>query len=359
MTTAGHIALRGVRVHNLKSIDLDIPHQKLIVLCGLSGSGKSSLALDTLYAEGQRRYIESFSAYTRQFLQRLEKPDADRIDGIPPAIAVTSKNASRSSRSTVGTATETSDYLRLLMAKIGRVFCLKCGQEVGATIPRTLLERLARLPPGTRYMIAFRCQLPEGATWEQLAAGLREDGFVRAIVDGRLVNLDAIRDSPPIVVTGTEFGVDWSAPTARAVMLPRLLQIYQGKQYVNRDLNVPIIIGKRGIKKVLTHLPDAKPAMGMAKLPELLESATWDHDDVPRTPDRNIRKWHYLESIVLFDGKRHVAEIKVREDGNGHWFYDQHLMLEKKEDSPYKPGTSREKDLSSLARKHIGGRILS
>ena len=98
MSAAGHIALRGVRVHNLKSLDLDVPHRKLIVLCGLSGSGKSSLALDTLYAEGQRRYIESFSAYTRQFLQRLEKPEADRIDGIPPAIAVTSKNTSRSSR---------------------------------------------------------------------------------------------------------------------------------------------------------------------------------------------------------------------------------------------------------------------
>ena len=114
MGAVEHISLRGVRVHNLKSIDLDIPHRKLIVLCGLSGSGKSSLALDTLYAEGQRRYIESFSAYTRQFLQRLEKPEAERIDGIPPAIAVTSKNTSRSSRSTVGTATETSDYLRLL-----------------------------------------------------------------------------------------------------------------------------------------------------------------------------------------------------------------------------------------------------
>ena len=161
MGAAGHIALRGVRVHNLKSIDLDIPHRKLIVLCGLSGSGKSSLALDTLYAEGQRRYIESFSAYTRQFLQRLEKPEAERIDGIPPAIAVTAKNTSRSSRSTVGTATETSDYLRLLMAKIGQVFCLRCGREVRCDSPQNAAERLARLPTGTRYMIAFRCELPE------------------------------------------------------------------------------------------------------------------------------------------------------------------------------------------------------
>src|SRR5208337_2993310 len=130
------ISLRGVAVHNLKSIDLDLPHRKLIVFCGVSGSGKSSLALDTLYAEGQRRYIESFSAYTRQFLQRLEKPEAERIDGIPPAIAVTSANTSRSSRSTVGTATESNDYLRLLMAKIGHVFCRGCGREVRCDSPQ-------------------------------------------------------------------------------------------------------------------------------------------------------------------------------------------------------------------------------
>ena len=192
MSAAGHIALRGVRVHNLKSVDLDIPHRKLLVFCGLSGSGKSSLALDTLYAEGQRRYIESFSAYTRQFLQRLEKPEAERIDGIPPAIAVTGKNASRSSRSTVGTATEANDYLRLLMAKIGQVFCLDCGQEVRRDTPQNVAETLAQLPVGSRYMIAFGCQLTNGRTIKQLAAGLREDGFVRAIVDGRLVNVDAL-----------------------------------------------------------------------------------------------------------------------------------------------------------------------
>ncbi|MCE5267074.1 MAG: hypothetical protein LLG00_04235, partial [Planctomycetaceae bacterium] len=192
MTAAGHIALRGVRVHNLKSVDLDLPHGKLIVFCGLSGSGKSSLALDTLYAEGQRRYIESFSAYTRQFLQRLEKPDAERIDGIPPAIAVTGKGVSRSSRSTVGTATETNDYLRLLMAKVGEVFCLKCGQPVRRDTPQNAAETLTALPPGARYLIAFQCQLPETATIEQLAAGLREEGFVRAIIEGRLLNLDEI-----------------------------------------------------------------------------------------------------------------------------------------------------------------------
>jgi excinuclease ABC subunit A len=142
MGAVSQISLRGVEVNNLQGIDLDIPHRKLVVFCGLSGSGKSSLALDTLYAEGQRRYIESFSAYTRQFLQRLERPDADRIDGIPPAIAVTGKNATRSSRSTVGTATETSDYLRLLFAKIGRVFCGRCGREVRRDTPQSAAEAI-------------------------------------------------------------------------------------------------------------------------------------------------------------------------------------------------------------------------
>ena len=161
--TAGPIALRGVQVHNLKSIDLDIPRQKLIVLCGLSGSGKSSLALDTLYAEGQRRYIESFSAYTRQFLQRLEKPEAERIDGIPPAIAVTGKNTSRSSRSTVGTATEVADYLRLLFAKIGHVFCRSAGRRSARDTPAEHGRAARRPAAGHALLIAFAQDLPAGS----------------------------------------------------------------------------------------------------------------------------------------------------------------------------------------------------
>jgi excinuclease ABC subunit A len=191
MADTGHISLRGVAVHNLKAIDLDIPLRKLVVLCGVSGSGKSSLALDTLYAEGQRRFIESFSAYTRQFLQRLEKPEAERIGGIPPSIAVTSAGGSRSSRSTVGTATGTSDYLRLLLAKIGQVFCQKCGREVKHDSPQSAAEWLRQLPQGTRFMVAFPMTVADDRDPAEVAAGLAEDGFVRAIVDGRLVDLGA------------------------------------------------------------------------------------------------------------------------------------------------------------------------
>lgn len=184
------IELRGVEVHNLKRIDLDIPRQRLVVVCGVSGSGKTSLALDTLYAEGQRRYIESFSAYTRQFLERLEKPAAERIDGIPPAIAVTRKNTTRSSRSTVGTATETADYLRLLYAKIGRVFCRRCAVEVRRQTPQSVAAILSRLPDGTRYMVAFRQAVAPG-DFSETAGRLREDGFVRAIIGEQTIDLSA------------------------------------------------------------------------------------------------------------------------------------------------------------------------
>jgi len=182
------IKLRGVAVHNLKDVDLDIPHRKLVVLCGLSGSGKTSLALDTLYAEGQRRYIDSFSAYTRQFLERLEKPAAERIDDIPPAIAVTHKNASRSSRSTVGTATETADYLRLLYAKIGRVICRACGHEVRRHTPQSAAELLSQLPQGTRFLVAFAAE-PNGGSERGLWPAFQEEGFVRAVIGDRLINL--------------------------------------------------------------------------------------------------------------------------------------------------------------------------
>jgi excinuclease ABC subunit A len=183
------IQLRGVAVHNLKDIDVDVPLGRLVVICGVSGSGKTSLALDTLYAEGQRRYIESFSAYTRQFLERLEKPDAERIDGIPPAVAVTYRNTSRSSRSTVGTATETADYLRLLFAKIGQVVCPDCKVDVRRSTPQSVSATVRALPAATRFLVAAPRQIREGGNVEETLREMRESGFVRAIVGGRILHL--------------------------------------------------------------------------------------------------------------------------------------------------------------------------
>jgi excinuclease ABC subunit A len=182
------IELRGVAVHNLKEVDLDIPLGRLVALCGVSGSGKTSLALDTLYAEGQRRYIESFSLYTRQFLERLDKPQAERIDGIPASIAVTRDDVSRSNRATIGTATETIDYLRLLFAKIGRLVCPACAQPVERSTPQAAAEQLLKLPEDTRLMIAFPALSGEGESRSELESRLQSQGFVRTLaIDGSLL----------------------------------------------------------------------------------------------------------------------------------------------------------------------------
>ena len=149
------IVVRGARVHNLKNVDFEIPHNSLTVVTGVSGSGKSSLAFDTIYAEGQRRYVESLSAYARQFLERIEKPDVDLIDGIAPAVAIRQKNTTRNPRSTVGTATEIYDYLRLLFARVGRTFCLQCGQEVKKDTVDEVTETVLALGEGTRLIALF------------------------------------------------------------------------------------------------------------------------------------------------------------------------------------------------------------
>ena len=152
---AGDLDIYGARTHNLKNIDLSLPLGKLIIITGVSGSGKSSLAFDTIYAEGQRRYVESLSAYARQFLERMEKPDVDRIDGISPAIAIRQKNTIRNPRSTVGTTTEIHDYLRLLYARIGRTFCRSCGREVVRETAEVVARGLGALPAGTRLLLGF------------------------------------------------------------------------------------------------------------------------------------------------------------------------------------------------------------
>src|SRR5436190_17301442 len=184
------IELRGVAVNNLQHVELDLPHRQLIVFCGVSGSGKTSMALDTLYAEGQRRYIESFSAYTRQFLEQLDKPTAERIDGIPPAVAVIHKNPSRSNRATVGTSTEVNDYLSLLFARAGEVFCYQCGQPVRRDSPESAAESLARAPVGMRLMIGFETTVPTDEPVDRWLAQMVELGYMRAIVSGQVAAIE-------------------------------------------------------------------------------------------------------------------------------------------------------------------------
>src|SRR5687768_16571346 len=153
------IEVRGARVHNLKNVSVSLPHNKLTVITGVSGSGKSSLAFDTIYAEGQRRYVESLSAYARQFLERMDKPDVDEITGLAPAIAIRQKNSTKNPRSTVATQTELYDYLRLLYARAGQTFCHVCGREVKKDSPESAADDvLATLGEGTRYYVLFPVQ---------------------------------------------------------------------------------------------------------------------------------------------------------------------------------------------------------
>ena len=251
------IVIRGARTHNLKNVDLTLPQERLIIVTGVSGSGKSSLAFDTVYAEGQRRYVESLSAYARQFLERMEKPDVDRIDGICPAIAIRQKNSVRNPRSTVGTTTEIYDYLRLLFARVGRTICRGCGAEVTRETPEAAAGRLAALPDGTRLLVGFTHSMAREAAEdadagaagvgaegngapaaagrtdrvaetggpEAVAAavdGLRRKGFGRLCLDGRAVSFDDLdpaalagRDSLQVVIDRIR-----TAPDA----LPRLTE---------------------------------------------------------------------------------------------------------------------------------------
>jgi excinuclease ABC subunit A len=181
--------LRGVRVHNLKGVDLDLPRHRWIVVTGVSGSGKSSLAFDTLYAEGQRRYIETFSPYIRQFLEKLDKPDADMIDGLPPAVAVAQRMSRRSARSTVGSVTELQDALALLFARLGTVHCPTCGAPVRPSDPDDVLRAIEALPGGTRFQVGFPVDLRPGTDRAAVLASLREQGFIRAMGPGGPIDL--------------------------------------------------------------------------------------------------------------------------------------------------------------------------
>jgi excinuclease ABC subunit A len=259
----GFIELRGVEVHNLKGVNLDIPHRKLVVVCGLSGSGKTSLALDTLYAEGQRRYIETFSAYTRQFFERLEKPAAERISGIPPAVAVTHKNPSRSSRATVGTTTEAYDYLRLLFAKIGQVFCLNCGRRVRRETPESTATALAQVPAGARYLLAFAAGNGSPDDRPALFAGLREEGFARAIIDHRLVNLNgAPQTIETVAASDTAASSDvTSSETATSEILAVVDRLAAGSatpQRIRDSLETAFAKGN-GTCVVLVEMPERPP----------------------------------------------------------------------------------------------------
>ncbi len=183
------IIARGIRVHNLKNIDIEIPHKKLVVITGVSGSGKSSLAFDTLFAEGQRRYVESFSAYARQFLEKMDKPDIDHIEGIPPAIAIQQKNPVKNRRSTVGTATEINDYLRLLFARIGKTYCSSCKRHVQIDTVSHIVDTILSLPEGTKFLVTFPITVSQKISSQNQINLLKERGLVRILADNTIIDI--------------------------------------------------------------------------------------------------------------------------------------------------------------------------
>ena len=184
-----NIVIKGARAHNLKNIDVTIPRDKFVVLTGLSGSGKSSLAFDTIYAEGQRRYVESLSAYARQFLGQMEKPDVDSIEGLSPAISIDQKTTSRNPRSTVGTVTEIYDYLRLLYARIGRPHCPVHKIEIASQTVEQMVDRLLEYPERTRIQILAPLVSGRKGEHVKLLADIQKQGFVRVRVDGEIREL--------------------------------------------------------------------------------------------------------------------------------------------------------------------------
>ena len=201
------IVVRGARQHNLKGIDLQIPRRAVTVITGPSGSGKSSLAFDTIYAEGQRRYVESLSAYARQFLERMEKPDVDVIEGLSPAVAIEQKNPTKTSRSTVGTATEIYDYLRLLWARIGRTYCKVCDRELKPDTVQSVTDAVLGLPEGTRFSVAFPQRLSAAVIHDVVVENLRAQGFVRVQSDGRTLHLDDLSGGKVDLTRSTELFV--------------------------------------------------------------------------------------------------------------------------------------------------------
>ncbi|WP_125777645.1 excinuclease ABC subunit UvrA [Antribacter gilvus] len=246
---SNRLVVSGAREHNLKNVDLDLPRDKLIVFTGLSGSGKSSLAFDTIFAEGQRRYVESLSAYARQFLGQMDKPDVDFIEGLSPAVSIDQKSTNRNPRSTVGTITEVYDYLRLLYARAGTQFCPVCGEKVQSQTPQQIVDRVLELPEGTRYQVLAPVVRGRKGEYSDLFKELQAKGFARARVDGEVVQLT----EPPTL-----------------------------EKKLKHDIEVVVdrLVSREGVQRRLTD--SVETALGLAGGLVMIELVDADIDDLDR-----------------------------------------------------------------------------
>ncbi len=220
------IIIKGAKMHNLKGIDAEIPRNKLTVVTGLSGSGKSSLAFDTIFAEGQRRYVESLSAYARQFIAQMEKPEVESIEGLSPAISIDQKTAPRNPRSTVGTVTEIYDYMRLLWAKVGHVHCPECSGELTRQTPSQIVDIIADMESGAKIFLLAPMVIGRKGQHVKILDSIRREGFVRMRIDGSIVTVDEEVDLDPKKSHTIEIVIDR--------MIVRDLEVKDGEANPNR-----------------------------------------------------------------------------------------------------------------------------
>ncbi len=243
---AEKIIIKGAREHNLKDVNLELPRNKFVVLTGISGSGKSSLAFDTIYAEGQRRYVESLSAYARQFLEQMQKPDVDSIEGLSPAISIDQKAPSRNPRSTVGTVTEIYDYLRLLFANIGIPHCPKCGKKIERQTAQQIVDQILELPEGEKIQVLAPVVRGRKGEYKKLLEDIQKDGFIRVRIDGKIHEISEV----PVLNKKLKHDIE--------IVVDRLLAKASNRKRLNESVETALRYGN-GVVEVLATKPKARP----------------------------------------------------------------------------------------------------